>query len=475
MSGDEEDFGGGWDDDGGETVEEGGPLAKAGNACCMLGLGILMLPMSLFLLGWNENNYVCTNAKILYGEENAVEVMNCDNTQVSNEFAVFSCPLLPSSLETYTPCSFNSGLMNCPSQLPVSFQSVSGRQTVEVCQCAEECTTSTHKNSAGQNVKKKTCNYQSKWSQTPIPASSFQDKNKAGQQCPGLANYANTGNGNAPPPTNLEMGVSEDFAQSAVVGASAATGFTLNKGLIEGLRPDIYVDLSNLTQAFHGPGPQVTTGAWQVSKANLHVSGHYLLSCAGSATASPCTLGCVRIAYQKSSATSPTVITRVASAGMTEPQATPGSWGCSSGHWQDIRPEKMQKADFMTSLHEANQTTTWLLRMVGCLLAWLSVYCCFQPIAAAFDIIGDYINCCPCGGYIEDFLEGVVTSIICLLSCGIGCSCALFVIAMVWLAMRPLYGGLMLGACVLLCCAVAGCRSMTTGRKQRDQRFADEE
>merc|ERR1712137_415008 len=72
---------------------------------------------------------------------------------------------------------------------------------------------------------------------------------------------------------------------------------------------------------------------------------------------------------------------------------------------------------------------------------------------------------CPCGGYIEDFLEGVVQSVLCCLSCGIGCSCGFTVIALVWLFMRPLYGGILLAIAVTMCVCVGVVRSSTTARR----------
>ena len=38
----------------------------------------------------------------------------------------------------------------------------------------------------------------------------------------------------------------------------------------------------------------------------------------------------------------------------------------------------------------------------------------------------------------DPFLAGVMTCMLCVISCGCGCSCGLFVIAVVWLYMRPL-------------------------------------
>lgn len=61
----------------------------------------------------------------------------------------------------------------------------------------------------------------------------------------------------------------------------------------------------------------------------------------------------------------------------------------------------------------------------------------------------------------EDFLEGVVNSVLCCLSCGIGCSTGFVVIALVWLFMRPLYGGILLAIAVGMCICVGFVRNST--------------
>lgn len=37
-------------------------------------------------------------------------------------------------------------------------------------------------------------------------------------------------------------------------------------------------------------------------------------------------------------------------------------------------------------------------------------------------------------------MTGMMTCLLCVVSCGFGCSCGLFVIAIVWIYMRPLLG-----------------------------------
>lgn len=56
--------------------------------------------------------------------------------------------------------------------------------------------------------------------------------------------------------------------------------------------------------------------------------------------------------------------------------------------------------------------------MLGLCFAALTVYCCFAPISAAADVVGDYIRCIPCvGETLEDLLEGMVDALLCAVSC----------------------------------------------------------
>jgi len=165
-------------------------------------------------------------------------------------------------------------------------------------------------------------------------------------------------------------------------------------------------------------------------------------------------IGCVRISYKKSSAVSPSVIANAKSGGITSGQKVPGGWLCSSTKYSAIFAQQYNFDEMIDALNAENSTITWILRLLGVMLAWLSVCLMFAPIAAVAEIAGQCANLCPCGGYVADMFSAVAGWIICILSAGIGCSCAFFVMATAWVAMRPLIGGgLMLVAC---CCCGGG-------------------
>ena len=86
-----------------EYVEEQRPGSKMANALPMCCLGILLWPVSLCLLGWNEVNYVCKHKSILYGQKMA-EVIGCEprSNWYQDMVVYMSCPIHEDSLQVFT-------------------------------------------------------------------------------------------------------------------------------------------------------------------------------------------------------------------------------------------------------------------------------------------------------------------------------------------------------------------------------------
>ncbi|CAJ1363792.1 unnamed protein product [Effrenium voratum] len=161
-------------------------------------------------------------------------------------------------------------------------------------------------------------------------------------------------------------------------------------------------------------------------------------------------LGCLKIQFFKNWESSVSLMTAVQS-GYTVPVDVPASWGCSPDKYQALEGGISSKQAFSTMLEEANTTSTWMMRFLGLCFAWIAVYCCFQPISASIDVVGDCLRIIPCvGGLLEDLLEGMVTCLLCVVSCCCGCSLGFLVIALMWLYMRPLIGGGLLAICLVL-------------------------
>eukprot|EP00932_Pfiesteria_piscicida_P003590 SRR837773.13499.p3 GENE.SRR837773.13499~~SRR837773.13499.p3 ORF type:complete len:142 (-),score=62.81 SRR837773.13499:170-562(-) len=126
-------------------------------------------------------------------------------------------------------------------------------------------------------------------------------------------------------------------------------------------------------------------------------------------------------------------------------------------------------------LQASNSMMVWFLRLVGVLGAWMSVYCMLSPLKWMADKIGDVAGCIPCiGDFVEGLIEGVAEAVICMISCSFGCSCSFLVIAVVWLYMRPLYGGaFMLISCCCCCAAGMGAKQVMDGRRDKGGMFEE--
>ncbi|CAK8995277.1 unnamed protein product [Durusdinium trenchii] len=423
-----------------EYVQEDRPATKMTNALSMCCMGVLLFPVALFVLGWNEVGYVCTHKSILFAQKRA-EVIGCEprTSWYPNMVAYMSCPIHEDSLEVFTPQSFGStGLHDA-----ISFRAASGSQTSEMFQCVEHSETQEDRHS---KEKVRIYSYSMEWSLHPVDSSTFSYNGQAQSA------------GNPPWPADISSYTSDNFAQSIRAGP-----LTIGHDLIAGgshgysLKPDEPVNLQPFAtrfRPFNQLAPTAPPGGFSSitpNSAAIDPSGKFVVTCARPS------IGCMRISYSQNSARSVSVLSGVEPGGYTKPIEVQSSWGCSAGRFSALMGEPMSLQAFSARLEEANSTSTWIIRVLGLCFAALTVYCCFAPISAAADVVGDYIRCIPCvGETLEDLLEGMVDALLCAVSCAFGCSCGLLVIAITWLVMRPLIGGGVLLVClVLFCCGYA--------------------
>jgi len=144
---------------------------------------------------------------------------------------------------------------------------------------------------------------------------------------------------------------------------------------------------------------------------------------------------------------------------MVTGESMPASWGCSAETWYSIKigcgssNRDDCKKEFITGNNSDNESQLYMLRVVGILGAWAAVWCCFFPCIAFTSVLADSLNGVPCiGGCFEligNIVETLVHIVVCCMSCSIGCSSALFVVAIVWVVMRPV-----MGICLLCFCAL---------------------
>jgi len=442
----DEDGGGGGDGDGDD-------MGPCGMCCC----GLIMLPIMLFLLGWNEKKFVCTNKQILYAEKHAKDI-GCSANAGTGMFYL-SCPVLPSSFQTFTASDFNPGAT--AGQIPISIKAATAEQKVSMYQCQE--TKSTRKEKRGdKKVTVTTWEYRMGWS---AQALRIENVNKAQQR---ECSSGLSGGRNPSFPMNLQMGTSSQSVSSLSIGESTQNPYVVPKTIFGSGLTDTPVNLNDYRSKFFGTTP---TGAWtaptSVDTSDLSVdqSGMYLVTCPGQVM-----IGCIRISYQAAMPKDLSVVSDITSSNTLEPTSTPATWGCSADTFYSFREGKATKKDMLNGHHNSNNTLVWVLRVVGVLGAWLAAYCFFSPITWCAGKVGDCVDYVPCiGDFLEGAINGVAQAIVCTMSLGCGCSCAWFVIGMVWLYMRPLYGAafLLVTCC---CCGLLGYGGFTISQNIKSKK-----
>jgi len=187
------------------------------------------------------------------------------------------------------------------------------------------------------------------------------------------------------------------------------------------------------------------------------------------------TFGCVKLQYRLASATQASAIAVIGGGKQAGTEITPASWLCPEDSYYAFYPSTaaMTLTQVIEAEHASNSLTTWIIRICGLLMAWMSVFCCFAPVAFAADILGDCLNFIPCvGDLLEDIVEGFVNAVLCCISCAIGCSSGLCVIATVMLIMRPLWGCLLF---LVIGCILAGSAALSHQAPRKQKKKGDDE
>lgn len=433
------------------TVENEGPCScidKAMSAMCKCFLGLLSFPLVMFLLGWNEQQAVCSSNAIIYAQSNANQV-DCTTAAAAGTLAFIGCPIT-APLPTMTIAALNSdtGYRMTTSDFgdSILLSGASAYQFAEQYSCIEKSSTTSSKQGS-QTVSKTTYSYSMQWTTTAVSPSSFHRPDVAANACPGLNAYG----ADTKWPLNVNPGSSTNYQQFVNAGPYKVTNTFMQSADGGGLPPDTPVNLSpfagklaslNMLPTYPPKGQD-----WRMTSSNTAVSGQYLVSCS-----SP-TIGCMRLSYKVNGATSVGAFASIGSDGTTQPVNVPWFWGCHAKSWMALMGYKSTPtiSTLVASLHDQNTVRTWVLRAVGLVLAWMAVYCCLSPLTAAADIMGDWLRCIPCiGPSLESILEGAVECVVCIIACNTGFSCGIFVIACVWVIMRPLIGGLIMAGALLL-------------------------
>lgn len=367
-------------------------------------IGFILFPLSLYLLGTNEQNYVCTSKAIVYSDVESITA-SCQDTVEAGKLIFYSCPVDASSLPQWnvtTPISSNGTGTQPPS---TSFASLYAERSEEVWACSE-----TKKTTTKNKRKVTTYTYKVGW----ITRSAWK---KPTQSDANSSSKCNSRNYNAIAPVQQGFDSFEKYAEEIKAG-------------------QFIIDTSRL---------KATSALTTKTEDTVYFPPDTCTESGG--------FGCQRYIYRSKSTEYLTGFASFQdSSTPLQPVPVQSSYACSATQFlRSYGGSEYEKPAFVETLNDQNVTQVWVLRFIGLILSIAGCYLCMSPIAAAADVMGDCLNMIPCvGSFLEDMLEGVVTTVLCGIACMVGCSCSLTVIAIMWLVMRPLYGAGML-VVVALC------------------------
>lgn len=474
-----------FDGDDGATYQanpEAGCGQKLQSACTSFFLGIVLFPLSLYLLGWNEKNFVCTQKQIYFAEANAEEWPCVATTTLpEDELYHFSCPFDPNSYNPYSAgTNFNPELLLINPALGAffngfSFSSLGGSQSAYIYTCIE----TQHSRTEGSGDNRRdviTWTYAMGWlAGTP---SEFHMVLEGTNRANAEAACGSSGwmQGQPSYPLGVNTGVNTHRADTVT-----ASNISLPDTWIDQIPIDTTVTPSLLSGAppITGAGSTLTTtdvltgvtATWRIGT-DSSTTGATLTDCVSDLNP---TFGCVKLQYRLASATQASAIAVIGGGKQAGSETTPASWLCPEDSYYAFYPSTaaMTLPQVIEAEHASNSLTTWIIRICGLLMAWMSVFCCFAPIAFAADILGDCLNFIPClGGLLEDIVEGFVNAVLCCISCAIGCSSGLCVIATVMLIMRPLWGCLLF---LVIGCILAGSAALSHQAPRKQKNKGDDE
>jgi len=422
-------------------------------ASSVMCLGCLFFPLAMMLVCYNEVQTMCANKHIIAAEYYSHTADCSDSKSVEGLFSFISCPIDRSSLEVFTPGHFGmSGLNNT-----FSFRAVAGSQQLEMYQCIESKQSNNNlikTEKAKKEAQDKEYSYAMAWSGVWYDSRTYRREPSVIQSdgCPdfvynGSVNHNPTfpdrGDGR-PVQGGLQVVASTSIKAGAYTISHPRSMAILTKFANNSVPMSKYAGDFNLATNTDNIVSNVSANTVAV-----HPTNPTFLS-----TCREPRLGCVRIAYNSTKVNHVSMFAKVGAAGITQAQPMDSSWGCGPRDFIYMYPEKLSKEEMIAKMVAENKATVWSTRLAGLAMCWLALICLVYPVAALPDFTKAYAI--PGVWKLMSYLfEGLVTSFLMFCTCTCGCGCGIAMIALTWIALRPVIGGSLIAMFVILNC-VAG-------------------
>jgi hypothetical protein len=414
--------------------------------------GIVLFWSMLFMLGWNEMSTVCVS-KAYMAAEQQYQTAGCDSTpgSYSGSLVHFSCPLNAESLPKWSNENFGvSG-----DEL-FSIEAVKVAQHVEMYQCVEDVHTKTVKQGE-RTFESKSYTYHKEWRSTQVDSATF----KAWQV--ETARHA------------LDNGCGSNFNgnPSFPIESKTLQAATLAAG---------QYDLTRFMGRISSSVPIKLKGGASVTLpgTNARVSVDATQMVSGCQPGRP-ELGCIKVKYERSGSTEVSYLGRMQDDGTTRAWSAPSSWMCSSkgrSSRVDLFAQGSRDAGHLLESAESDNTLwTWVIRVLGFILAYVGIRSFFAPVEAlvgAIDSGLDWFSFIPIVGRLLDFLgnvlRGAVGCAISLIAFGLSVPSCVMVVSIMWAIMRPLIAvPLLVLSCVGLYFTIMAMQSYAKEGQQKKQ------
>lgn len=387
-----------------QDVEHESGAERLGNSICLaLCCSPFLLIFMTILLGWNERRAVCDSNAIIAGMDKVQEV-GCDTAEQNGELVMFSCPLLETGLSdlAMTGDDFDAVFAG------MKYAGI--KVEAEMLQCVEtERSESKKDNVGGGKTTIKTYTYTTQWKSTAVDSANFKKKNS--QEYLQNCDVENPSWPSSAPETGSV------YQNSVLAGA-----YTLPNALVKSI--SLTIPVSGTTPSSYTMATDKTYSTQKYIRGGRNI-------------------GSYRVKFYVNDWAKP-LITALGKNqdGTIQSWTAPDSWLCSGFVLHDLRDGTKNKDTLFTELKNEASGLTWIIRFVGFGFMWMAFCLLAGPLEVAAD-------CVPCiGPYLGDAIQAIA----CVAACPPGCACAILVIGVVWIAMRPLYG---LG-CMVVFCGIMG-------------------
>lgn len=374
---------------------------RVGNSFKGIGSGIVMIILGACLLWWNEGRAVKTSKMLKETEHVTMHVDDVSSLDPSLSGKVIHASALAKTDDYLTDSEFGVGA-----------SAIKLERRVEYYQWKESTSTTTQDKVGGAQETTTTYNYSKGWTSSPINSNEFKDPEYKGLNKV-LANY-------------------EDFstvAENVTFGA-----YRLPKNMISAISGSVPVELSLDESKIEAINNRAKTALGLQTTGYFADRGQYVsvnknVIYIGKDSANP-EVGDVKITFTKVLPADVSIIAQVANDTFTSFTAKNGKT------FSDLRMGVVSMDQMFEQQKSANKTMLWIFRILGILLICGG----FKGIFGFLDTLTKVLP----------FLSKIVGAGTSLVSNVLGVALSFIIIALAWLAYRPLLAIVLLAAVAAL-------------------------